>query len=119
VLWTDAVKLQMVLRNLVENSIKFTPRGGVALEVSTRQDGVEFAVSDTGIGIAAELRATIFEPFRRGNGFTPYDGLGLGLQHRPAPRRRPRGGHQGRERARPRLVFPRLAAVDPQRRHLR
>jgi signal transduction histidine kinase len=79
VFWTDAVKLQMILRNLVENAIKFTERGSVVVEVRPHREGVEFAVTDTGIGIPVDLRGAIFEPFRRGHAFASYDGLGLGL----------------------------------------
>jgi signal transduction histidine kinase len=74
---TDRVKLKMVLQNLVGNAVKFTERGHVRLEAAPRSGGVEFLVSDTGIGIASDAQAVIFEPFRQiesGRG-----GAGLGL----------------------------------------
>ena len=60
---TDPVKLRMVLKNLVQNAIKFTPQGTIAVAAHANGDGVEFAVADTGIGIAKEAQARIFEPF--------------------------------------------------------
>jgi signal transduction histidine kinase len=78
-LQTDPVKLQMLLKNLVENAIKFTDRGGVTLDVYSRHDGIEFTVTDTGIGIPAESRRVIFEPFRKAHGPAAHEGLGLGL----------------------------------------
>jgi len=63
VLQTDRVKLKMVLKNLVGNALKFTDQGGVVLDAFARDDGVEFCVRDTGVGIPPEAYATIFEPF--------------------------------------------------------
>lgn len=78
---TDPVKLKVVLKNLLSNAAKFTEKGGVTVEVQRRDRGVEFAVHDTGVGIAPELRTVIFEPFRQGDGSItrPYGGVGLGL----------------------------------------
>ena len=80
-LHTDRIKLRMVLNNLVANAVKYTQRGKVAVAAAWRNRGVEFAISDTGLGIPAEAREMIFEPFcqleQRGNG--PRDGAGLGL----------------------------------------
>ncbi|MGH7785895.1 MAG: GAF domain-containing sensor histidine kinase, partial [Candidatus Binatia bacterium] len=80
-LYTDAVKLKMVLKNLIGNAFKFTERGGIAVRASARADGVEFAVSDTGIGIAPADQGLIFEPFHqvaRDRG-RHRSGAGLGL----------------------------------------
>jgi CheY-like chemotaxis protein/signal transduction histidine kinase len=78
---TDSQRLSQVLKNLLSNAIKFTDRGEVALEISARGEQVEFAVRDTGIGIAAEHHQIIFEPFRQADGTTnrKFGGTGLGL----------------------------------------
>jgi signal transduction histidine kinase len=70
---------------LVENAIKFTPRGSVAIELrSVVQEGSEsiaISVTDTGIGIAQHHQGVIFEAFRQASaGMTrDYEGAGLGL----------------------------------------
>jgi signal transduction histidine kinase len=74
---TDRVKLKMVLKNLVGNAVKFTERGRVLLEAAAVGDGVEFRVSDTGVGIPAEALAVIFEPFRQLDAARGGAGLGL------------------------------------------
>lgn len=81
-LYTDDKKLGQILRNFISNSLKFTTRGEV--RVSARLEGVDkvrFAVSDTGIGIAAELHGALFEDFSQVD--SPLQkrlrGTGLGL----------------------------------------
>ncbi|HUI25872.1 MAG TPA: ATP-binding protein [Candidatus Kryptonia bacterium] len=78
---TDQIKLKVVLKNLVANAMKFTPRGCITVAAQTRDQGVEIAVSDTGIGIAAEDLPIIFEPFRQADSSSTrrYGGVGLGL----------------------------------------
>lgn len=77
----DAQRLSQVLLNLLGNAIKFTPRGRVSLHASLEQAGrVQFAVSDTGIGIASSQLQRIFEPFVQSQGQAArYGGTGLGL----------------------------------------
>ena len=60
---TDFTKLRQILLNLLSNAIKFTNEGSVTLEVRTAGAEMMYVVSDTGIGIAPEHRARIFEPF--------------------------------------------------------
>jgi CheY-like chemotaxis protein len=79
---TDPAKLQQVLKNLLANAFKFTEKGGVTLSVRAADEGrVAFAVRDTGIGIAPDQQASIFEAFRQADGTTSrkYGGTGLGL----------------------------------------
>jgi CheY-like chemotaxis protein/anti-sigma regulatory factor (Ser/Thr protein kinase) len=79
----DAARLRQVLFNLAGNAIKFTESGGVSIivEPGDLPDGVAIAVRDTGIGIAAEDQARIFQEFEQADvGSTRrYDGSGLGL----------------------------------------
>jgi len=81
---TDDRWLAHVLVNLVSNAVKFTPDGGtvtVRATESLERDAVVLEVEDTGIGIAPEQRARIFEPFRQGDSSDSkgYGGVGLGL----------------------------------------
>ncbi len=79
---TDAEKLRTVLRNLVENALKYTARGMVAVDVrwDRQADEVEIRVTDTGIGIPAIDRQGVFEAFRQGsNRQQARSGVGLGL----------------------------------------
>jgi CheY-like chemotaxis protein len=79
----DAARLRQVLLNLAGNAIKFTETGGVAVTVEPGiwPDEVEFAVRDTGIGIAPDAQARIFREFEQADdGATRrYGGTGLGL----------------------------------------
>ncbi|WP_088210862.1 TMAO reductase system sensor histidine kinase/response regulator TorS [Shewanella sp. Shew256] len=59
----DGPKLRQVLFNLIGNGIKFTPEGGVSLNVSVRGDKLAFVVADTGVGIAPEVREQLFMPY--------------------------------------------------------
>ncbi|NGN67685.1 HAMP domain-containing protein [Streptomyces sp. A7024] len=84
---TDPRRLQQVLRNLLSNAVKFTPSGRIVLRVQAAPDGqggaelLDFMVSDTGIGIAADKLPGIFEAFQQADGTTSrkYGGTGLGL----------------------------------------
>jgi PAS domain S-box-containing protein len=78
---TDAVKLKLVMKNLLSNAMKFTAEGRVTVSACQRAAGVEIAVADTGIGIEPDVLPIIFEPFRQGeSGLTRgYGGVGLGL----------------------------------------
>ena len=82
----DDDRLRQVLMNLVGNAIKFTEQGEVIVNVAlenTRGETVvlRFGITDTGIGIPADKKRTIFEPFEQVDGSTTrrFGGTGLGL----------------------------------------
>ncbi|MEA2872988.1 MAG: hypothetical protein QOH67_2964 [Hyphomicrobiales bacterium] len=79
----DAARLRQVLLNLAGNAVKFTESGGVAVTVEpgATPDDISFAVRDTGIGIAPDAQARVFEEFEQADdGMTRrFGGTGLGL----------------------------------------
>jgi signal transduction histidine kinase len=78
---TDAPILERILRNLIENAIRYTDRGGLLIGSRRRGDRLRIDIVDTGIGIPADKLAHIFEEFYQvGNPARNYQqGLGLGL----------------------------------------
>jgi signal transduction histidine kinase len=79
----DERKFKQILLNLLSNSIKFTPPGGrVAVRAGLNGAGLEVSVSDTGIGIAREEQAAVFEEFRQVGPRAEGTGLGLALTKR-------------------------------------
>ncbi len=84
---TDPTRLRQVLINLVANAIKFTKEGGVSLAVSiqpamhSENPLLEVKITDTGIGIAPDRQASLFQPFVQGDASITrqYGGSGLGL----------------------------------------
>ena len=78
----DERKVKQILLNLLSNAVKFTPEGGrVGLTATAAEDVITIAVSDTGIGIAPEDQAAIFEEFRQvgREDARKQEGTGLGL----------------------------------------
>jgi len=78
----DPRKLRQILYNLLSNAVKFTPEAGFArLEVCRRGDDIEFAVTDSGIGISPEDQLRLFRPFEQLDGGVDrkFEGTGLGL----------------------------------------
>jgi signal transduction histidine kinase len=78
----DERKVKQVLLNLLSNAVKFTPEGGrVGITATAAADAITISVSDTGIGIAPEDQATIFEEFRQvgRDDARKQEGTGLGL----------------------------------------
>jgi HAMP domain-containing protein/signal transduction histidine kinase/DNA-binding response OmpR family regulator len=94
-IYTDAKRLQQVIKNLLSNSFKFTHQGRVSLSVAPADEGwnrenddlnrastvLAISVADTGIGISADKQQIIFEAFQQADGSTSrkYGGTGLGL----------------------------------------
>jgi len=81
-IWADPVRIQQVFWNLLNNAVKFTPKGGrITIRSSNEGGRFVFEISDTGIGIKAERQRRIFEAFDQGElSITrQFGGLGLGL----------------------------------------
>src|SRR5258707_3671244 len=82
----DPVRLRAALENLIDNAVKFTEAGGVALEVrpirgATGKLSVAFAISDSGIGLSLSEIKRLFRPFSQANVSiaSRFGGAGLGL----------------------------------------
>ncbi|OEZ93511.1 signal transduction histidine-protein kinase BarA [Janthinobacterium sp. HH106] len=78
----DPVRLRQILTNLLNNATKFTERGEISVDVSCPAAGqIRLEVRDTGIGMAPEAAAAVFQPFRQADSTTSrkYGGTGLGL----------------------------------------
>ncbi|MBS0359923.1 MAG: response regulator [Proteobacteria bacterium] len=77
----DSVRVRQVLYNLISNSLKFTGKGGVKVTLSRRGRRLRLQVCDTGIGIAPEKLASLFQKFEQADASTTrrYGGTGLGL----------------------------------------
>ncbi len=82
----DAVRLRAALENLIDNAVKFTEQGSVAIKVTTARApkgkvGIVFAVSDSGIGLSLAEIKRLFRPFSQANVTiaTRFGGAGLGL----------------------------------------
>ena len=83
----DTLRLRQVLENLVGNALKFTDRGHVMLGVQpATSPRILFEVTDTGIGIPSDQKASIFQPFQQapvpGRPTLPGAGLGLNISSR-------------------------------------
>jgi len=83
-LLTDSQKLGQILRNLLSNALKFCKQGRVSLQLAHAAGDalpVRLTVRDTGIGIAKDKQALVFEAFQQADGSTSreYGGTGLGL----------------------------------------
>jgi CheY-like chemotaxis protein/nitrogen-specific signal transduction histidine kinase len=81
VVFSDPRLLARILRNLVSNALRYTPRGGVLIGHRRVAEGLLVGVWDTGIGVPAALQEEIFEEFRRlpQAGDHSFRGAGLGL----------------------------------------
>lgn len=88
--WSDAVALRRILANLVDNAVKFAPRGRILVAARRRPGAWRVEVRDGGIGIAPEAQARVFGDFEQvGNverNLQRGHGLGLGVVRRLADR---------------------------------
>ena len=76
----DVKRLRQVLINLLDNAIKYTNEGGIALKVGHHDEAIRFLVEDTGIGIKPDELASTFEAFRQVHHSSKMpEGTGLGL----------------------------------------
>ncbi|MBI4515640.1 MAG: PAS domain S-box protein [Deltaproteobacteria bacterium] len=80
-LHTDRGKLKLIIRNLVDNAVKFTEHGQVSVSAHEIAGGIEICVSDTGRGIPADAMPLIFDMFRQvdASDSRAHGGVGLGL----------------------------------------
>jgi CheY-like chemotaxis protein/CHASE3 domain sensor protein len=81
-IFTDKMRVEQILKNLLSNALKFTHEGGVQLVVRAKDESsLQFTVIDTGVGIAKDQQDVIFEAFRQADGTSnrKYGGTGLGL----------------------------------------
>lgn len=90
---TDRTLVQLILQNLLDNAMKFTEPGGVvSCEISREETGLQFRVTDTGMGIAPQHQARVFERFyqvessRTGDAKKRGTGLGLAIVKHAAER---------------------------------
>lgn len=84
----DALRLERVITNLVDNAVKYSPRGGEVDLAVSRESGLygdvaTLVVRDHGIGIPAQDVRRVFERFERGSNVRPFDigGTGIGLAY--------------------------------------
>ena len=86
-IYGDALRISQILINILGNAVKFTPPGGtvrLSVEELPAQGDMHwaryrFTISDTGVGMAKDIQAHLFEPFVRSNAVSRVEGAGLGL----------------------------------------
>ena len=83
-IYTDKVRVEQVIKNLLSNAFKFTPEHGtitINAVAGPRENTISFKIKDSGIGIPADKQKIIFEAFQQADGSTSrkYGGTGLGL----------------------------------------
>lgn len=78
VIYSDQIRLQQVLINIIGNAFKFTEKGSITVKFSWQDEKLNVVVKDTGPGISAENQSSIFVPYKRFNA-VDKKGAGLGL----------------------------------------
>ena len=82
VVWAQKTALEMLLRNLLTNAVKYQPKGNIPIvQISCVDTGShwQFVVEDNGIGIAKEYWSSVFDLFKRLHGREEFSGTGMGL----------------------------------------
>jgi len=78
--FADISLVERAIQNLMDNALKFTPRGGnINLEIKSRSNDIEFVITDSGPGIKESDQRFIFERFRQTRKSDKVEGAGLGL----------------------------------------
>ena len=76
----DEQKMRHVIQNLIDNAVKYTEKGFIAVTVTEESDNVLLAVADSGMGVAHKLMPSLFEEFVRGDHIkSEIKGSGMGL----------------------------------------
>ena len=80
-IYTDKKRLMQVITNFINNALKFTNEGQITLEYHYKKESneIEFAVTDTGMGIAPDKVNQVFDRFVKLNSFSKGTGLGLSI----------------------------------------
>lgn len=80
-LYTTELYVREILQNFITNALKYTPEGSITLRAQPKDEGVEFQVSDTGIGISRNDQDKVFNKFFRSEDYRTRQtsGTGLGL----------------------------------------
>jgi two-component system, sensor histidine kinase and response regulator len=77
----DQYSINQIFVNLIDNSIKYTKKGGITIYITKNEPGIKVSIEDTGVGMSEEFMKTMYNPFvqeEKGN-TRKYDGNGLGL----------------------------------------
>ena len=77
---TDRKKIREVISNLVDNALKYTPKGGVKIKLNKIEENkIQISITDTGIGIPQEEMPYLFSKFSRGKDISRLNATGTGL----------------------------------------
>ena len=76
---SNRLYIREILQNFITNSIKYTKTGSVTILLKGRDEGIEFAVRDTGIGISKSDQKRVFDKFFRSEDFRTRESSGTGL----------------------------------------
>ena len=75
----DKEKIRMVIYNLLDNALKYSPNGQILLTIKQNNEETEFSIKDEGVGIPEEDFEKLFQPFFRGKNILELDNKGTGL----------------------------------------